>query len=469
VTTGEPRRAVIATRTIAGLVLTLVPAAAFAEPRGTYRVTPAEHYAASEDAPLSRILYVNRCAGGCTIYPGVNDARADSSSVPDQVSTLNEFMHDDQVWDDTLSCLRQVWEPYDLDVVTEDPGDVPHHEAILAGLPEELGLPATVAGVAPLAGDCSAQNNVISFTFANRAPPAWIELCWTVAQESAHAFGLDHAFDCADPMTYLPNCGQKFFRDRDLPCGEFEARPCQCGGDTQNSHQTLLALFGPGTLPDPPELTLLRPEDGAEIDSRLVVEVAAAHVRGIGRIEFRINGWPWGWLPGHPYLRRQDTYLYGAPDELPDGVIDLEVRAFNDLGGSTSAFVTVIKGAPCTASSQCASGQICDRGRCLWPQSLGLGEACERDMDCASAVCGVSGQESLCTQLCDPMDSDCPAGFACLPAADRGACWPVDRAAGGCCSSAGSRRPPVTAILMVVAMLGLVLRSRRDAARRVDT
>jgi hypothetical protein len=98
---------------------------------------------------------------------------------------------------------------------TDDPGEqVFHHKAILAGTSQQGGRPANVGGVAPLDPQCRPINNVISLSFANSLRADWRELCWTVAQESAHAFGLDHAFDCHDPMTYLPACGRQFFRDR---------------------------------------------------------------------------------------------------------------------------------------------------------------------------------------------------------------------------------------------------------------
>jgi hypothetical protein len=47
-------------------------------------------------------------------------------------------------------------------------------------------------------------------------------------------------------MSYLDGCGAKAFQDLDAPCGVVSPQTCQCGGQTQNSYQALLAIFGPG-------------------------------------------------------------------------------------------------------------------------------------------------------------------------------------------------------------------------------
>ena len=51
------------------------------------------------DAPISNILFINRCPGGCVITPGSNDARANTSSVVGGTRTLSEFAHGDTTFD----------------------------------------------------------------------------------------------------------------------------------------------------------------------------------------------------------------------------------------------------------------------------------------------------------------------------------------------------------------------------------
>src|SRR6185503_16308159 len=97
-------------------------------------------------------------------------------------------------------------------------------------------------GVSPFS--CGVINNAITFSFANIYQGYIPEICWTVAQESAHAFGLDHEYLCEDPMTYRYDCDdRKWFRDVDAPCGEYGGRECSCGGQTQNSFASIRAEF----------------------------------------------------------------------------------------------------------------------------------------------------------------------------------------------------------------------------------
>ena len=45
------------------------------------------------------------------------------------------------------------------------------------------------------------------------------------AIEGASAYGLDHARNCKDIMTYMKPCGAKRFLDKDIPCGEHDGMP----------------------------------------------------------------------------------------------------------------------------------------------------------------------------------------------------------------------------------------------------
>ena len=62
----------------------------------------------------------------------------------------------------------------------------------------------------------------------------------------------------------LSDCaGEKFFRGLPANCGEYATRPCVCGA-LQNSHQKLLAAFGPGTpITAPPHVTITSLMNGA--------------------------------------------------------------------------------------------------------------------------------------------------------------------------------------------------------------
>lgn len=232
------------------------------------------------DNHLSRILFVNRCADGCVITPGPEDAIANTSGIVSSTTTLQPFPYGDAVWDEMLACVRQQYSRFDINVTDVDPGDVPHFESIVAGRGEDIGA-GGVGGIAPFS--CGVWGNSINFTFPETIGGSAQELCEVVAQESGHVMGMEHAYLCEDPMTYLSDCGPKEFQDIDAPCGEFSPVSCECGNTTQNSVQHLMQIFGPGNIPATAHLEILDvredPDDSDgnaifEPGESLVVEIA---------------------------------------------------------------------------------------------------------------------------------------------------------------------------------------------------
>jgi hypothetical protein len=411
------------------------------------------------DNHISKILFVNRCAGGCTIYPGPNDSRANTSQIVGTNRTLSEYSG--SKFDEIVACLRDLYGPYNVNIVTEDPGNVFHHEAILAGLPGELGLDDGIGGIAPAA--CSPLNNVISFSFANLDPDNVEEMCWTLAQESAHSFGLpNHVFDCTDPMTYLGpasgyNCGRKYFRNEFLGCGEFAPGECNCLAK-QNSHLELINVFGPGTPPPPPVVSIVSPTADSTVNDGFTVFFyagATATTRLVGRVELWINGTEYLERSGYGYDKRTDDYNFTAPP-LPDGYIDVQIKAFDDIGTEGSQTITVLKGAPCTSKDTCFEHQECTDGRCVYPPAAGkLGDECLFDQYCVEGRCVEHDGQRLCSTSCNPaVSGSCPEGFECVA---EGGCFP--ESTGGCCSVAGGKKrdafPLIALGLFGLAVVGL--------------
>ena len=445
----------------------------------TRDVDPGAAQALRQSTPqVSPLLFLNRCPGGCQVSAGDNDARTNSSTIPDEDAELSEFEHSDAVWDATVACVREVFEPYGVEVVTENPGGQSHHAAVVAGTADELGIelpPDTqgeIGGVAPLANDCRPLDNVMSFTFANTLQDNPIDLCWTIAHEAGHAYGLEHVNACADPMTYLPGCGTKYFRDEELPCGEFEERDCQCGGTTQNSHAHLTRVLGEGTPPEPPEVQILNLEADTEVADGEPVTFEARHPRGISRVTLEVNGTEYQERSGNDF-DEGDSYQITLPQH-PDGVLEIEAVAYNDLGIAGSDEVTVQKGEPCTSHEQCFAGMECDDGACRFPEPfLEAGEPCEHDRECVSGLCPAAGDERYCSERCDLRASadGCPSGLECVEADDNelGACWP-EGALGGCGGCAAGRGgasfPTLVLSLALLCAYGLGRRRRQRTAER---
>jgi hypothetical protein len=451
--------------------------------------TPVGRYAPLVPAAgISPTLYLERCKGGCPVHFGTNDARTNTSMIPmQQESMIGEFASSDNMigsaadaaWGQVVQCMKEVYSPYNVIVTDVKPtSGQGYHEAIIAGLPSDIGLTdPNILGIAPLASDCRAIDNVISFSFANHSIQIGdaLNICWTAAQESAHAFGLDHEYSfsenrtaCNDPMTYRNDCGgEKFFRNEVASCGEYVARACKCGM-SQNSHLKLLSVFGAGTpITGKPTIALTVPAAGGGTLGRVVAADAGAQ-RGIARVEVYFNGFKWGEVPGAKFLGNgqpdPSTYSITVPAELPDSIVDVKAVAFDDLATSTeSAVVTVTKGAPCATAATCAKGQKCDAGKCFWdPPSGELGDSCSYPQFCKSQLCQGTKDQQICTQPCIPGVSDsCPTNFDCVMSSPgNGVCF-FSSGSGGCCSVDRSGQGWLVHAGIGAALLGFLARRRR--------
>jgi hypothetical protein len=459
-------------------------AAAPAEGRHVVVVVPPAPRAAPS-AAVSRVIYLERCTGGCAIRVGASDARTSTSMIPMKPApVIGEFANTqglvgaaaDGEWAQIVRCMTEVYSPYGVVVTDVKPGPgQAYHEAIIAGRPDDIGFASDILGVAPLASDCRAIDNVISFSFANQHPPGQrvVNICWTAAQESAHAYGLDHEFAfssnrsaCSDPMTYRNDCGgEKFFRDQDASCGETQKRSCQCGA-SQNSHRKLLSVFGAGTpATASPTVSLTTPAAADRVLGSVVVADAGAQ-RGVARVEARFNGFAWAHVPGVAFLRSGQpdpaTYSIPIPAALPDGIIDVAAVAYDDLGAvAESAAVTVTKGAPCSTAATCAMGQRCEAGKCFWdPPSGELGEACAYSPFCKSLLCHGDGGAPVCSQPCNPDAAEsCDTGSECARlGSDGGVCALASGA--GCCAVDRSGRGGWLHAGIAAVLLGLLRRRR---------
>jgi hypothetical protein len=416
---------------------------------------------------LGDVLYLNRCLDGCVVTKGGSSAVLDQSSIIPSSGTLTGFALGDEVWAQVVACVTETYRPYGVHVVEQQPAGSDFVEVMIAGSSNELGGTGDLLGLAPLTTDCSPQTNALAFAFANSHPrPDPLDICATAAHEAGHVYGLDHAYECKDPMTYLTSCGQKFFLNLELPCGEFDGpRACKCSA-TQDSHRQLLDVLGEGLPSDPPAVNIPYPTTGTSIPGGINVFVEIASPRPVIRLELWVNGDRWGEVAG---AITQTIYMLPLDVAVPDGLLDLEVRAVNDLGVIGSATVSVLKGQACASAESCLAGQECTAGKCAFPPgAVALGELCDDQWQCATQQCEPLHDELRCTQDClaGLPEAGCADEFACVAASSptSGYCWPadlVDVEGGGCCHS-GRQTPPVA--LMVLVALGLS-RGRRGAVR----
>jgi len=167
--------------------VTLVAAAASAEPQQGATTTPAiravkivpAKRSATPPPAISKTIYLERCKGGCTITSDGNTQNAQTlqSPIPNpgtyNVSEFENAAHQpgtaaDAEWNMLVQCMKEVYSPFNVVVTDVKPtGGLTYHLALVAGTPGDINLGNDILGIAPLASDCSAQDNAISFSFAN--------------------------------------------------------------------------------------------------------------------------------------------------------------------------------------------------------------------------------------------------------------------------------------------------------------
>jgi hypothetical protein len=408
----------------------------------------------------SKIAFIKRCIGGCDVhYDPVDDSRTGASSIAAQgsIRTIGEFTQPLSVWNDMMACVRATFAPFDITITDVKPSDgtTPHFLNIVGGKPTDLHPNyGNAGGVAPF--DCGEIPNAISYTFDVYGPRAE-HLCWTVSQEVAHAFGLEHEFLAKDPMTYLGGDMPKRFRDIDAPCGELEQLTrCECGGSTQNTYRHIVEMFGPGA-PTPPAMTIDYPPDGKKTQPGFTAVATAIDDVRVERVELLIDG----------VLVATSTTPFGDSFELPTtdagaGPHTLEVKATDVQGVVATQTISFTQGPPCTPDTECEGAEVCVSGLCIPGPGTpgGLGSVCQTDLECLSHRCVDGGEEfKHCVDECDVANAaSCPDDFACVAAGAEGVCWPA--ASGGCCDAGAGPQGP---ILLALGLGVLVLRRRRRA------
>ncbi len=329
------------------------------------------------------VLYLNRCKNGCVITPGFEDSRTNKSSIIDTTAFIPEYDYGDESWTAVVDCVRGMYADFGIAITDEDPGeDTEHFEAIVAGAPTDAGFSSRVGGVAPFS--CGVIENSITYTFVRQYGNNPQQICQTIAQESAHAFGLDHELLCEDPMTYLTGCGSKCFQDTDAPCGEDVARRCSCGGQTQNSWQRLHELFGDGEG-QAASLSISGPSDGDVVRPGFHVNVDVS-VACIANVETHIDDMSIGTVPTWPYV-------FDSPVGLEPGPATIRAVATDNYGNTTETSIQVTVDAACERDEDCDGALVCAGGLCVVDDGGDDGgNACAE----GSADCGEPQPEADC-------------------------------------------------------------------------
>lgn len=438
--------------------------------RGTYQVVGPETMARTlryGPGPKHRTIFVN--GGGATVLPGANDSCANTSSMVKTQTVIPPSGYTSAQWNELMTCLREVFAPYAVTVTDVEPpcgkDDPPFIESIVGGSYDDIQWAdppgAGTVGVAPLLGGCNVAEGAITFNLAADVGNDITFLCGVVAQETAHALGLDHSRDCRDPMTYLPMCAPKWaFQDVDAACGEFADRPCKCG-PTQNTHRILLETLGPADA-IPPTVAISEPADGAEVDFGFLILAEPRDETRVDRVEFYVDGTRF-------FVDYDPVYKAPTPFNLTVGSHTIKVVAVDGHENKAEAERTVTIRAQCQTNADCPEGGECQAGRCLLP----IGAECVAHEQCLSSLCYVepsNPETGLCSKSCSLDDSSsCPEGSTCTkPENGTPKCLPSRGGGGGLCA-AGARGAGASgglaAGLLVLGALALAGRRARRTRR----
>jgi uncharacterized protein (TIGR03382 family) len=322
------------------------------------QVVPPQQYSGTTSALVaqSKIIYLNK--NGATLIPGDNDSRLQHSSIPTAQVAIPAWNVSATNWATTVSCMKDLFSRFDVQVTDVDPGNVPHMEALFGGSPQQVGMDANTAGVSPFTTDCSIIENSIVFTFTGAFNMTPREACEVMAQEVAHSYGLDHEMLAADPMTYLDYTGNRAFQDQAVSCGEYSARACGINGSTCRANQNSVSLLKErlgssttGTDTVAPTLSWSSPVNNATVPPGFEIHASATDNTAVTGAKLKIDGTQTDMKTG------AGPFVFVTSTTLAEGThtVIIEITDGTNIKSETRTYI-VKKGAPPPSDPGTGSG-----------------------------------------------------------------------------------------------------------------
>ena len=368
------------------------------------------------------ILYVNFDGASLT---GGNCSNAETNcTFIDSVGPYNypAYNGSQSQKDAIISRLTGYYADFDVQITTTRPSSG-HYSMTMVGPGSGVcgaSCSGGAAGVAPLdCGDVSPSDVSFAFTDVIGTSDTYA-IAVTIAQESAHGYGLGHTHNALDIMYPALDHQETGFANSTSQIYDLGGGSSDCTGTgQQNSYQLLMSNVGPGG-PDmqPPTISFASPHDGDTVPSMFQVSFSATDNRGVTSVDLYADG---------NMIGSSGTTPYNFP--IP--------------GGFFSAGHHTLKGvAKDMAGNQADTGTITITVQGLGENPGELGAACQTDADCANGFCAFDSGANMhfCTRNCDAMANPCPMGFSCIAAGGPMVCAPSTGSggkSGGGCEVAG--------------------------------
>lgn len=337
----------------------------------TAAVSGARSAAASE----TRIAYLNVSEGDLAIFGGAADNAAENVSGVATVVPYPPFAwppsagapallrEDARAY--LLFHLHKAFLPYNLVWTDVRPTQGPYTMIVVGGTPELLGFDRRVAGVALLDCDDVQASNLV-FAFPSAVPGDLHGLFVTAAQETAHAFGLEHTDDQEDIMHARLGPAQWTFTDR----VNLVTPPRLCGRMSQNSHATLLSVLGAwpegtpkpladGSIPDveAPEIVVEGPLPGVAVTGPLAFTFTVRDPSGIAEVTLQSA------VATRVWVKPKEGTVFTHQLNLPPGRAQVHVWARDRFGNQAlkTLSVEVLEGSEATGCALVPLRHLRDR------------------------------------------------------------------------------------------------------------
>ncbi len=207
----------------------------------------------ADAAPAPQVDALTRCPGATIVFLNMDGGTYVRGAASDPMTNTSNILTPDSVdvaatqlsaaeQTEVATCVRELVAPYNIEVVTADPADTLHHEVVLTSTaPAALGV-STVTSIS--AFSCQPFINLAFVFTSQHSPGDTRRICEDTVLNMLRTAHVDTVFSCNQVASYLTGCGDKGIHDEVVSCGEFEARPCACGGTTLNPHTAMLDTFG---------------------------------------------------------------------------------------------------------------------------------------------------------------------------------------------------------------------------------